>query len=233
MQKLFTLLTGLSLSLSTYTEARGAEATFESIFDGQSLNGWSAVPVESASDWSVQNNTLLGIGTHKKQVFLVYDDRSIKDFELKFRYRLNGEGNTGVDIRLRDDKTGKRLLEAYHADIGHPGIGPHILGAWDFHFGTRTEYPCPRGTKLVIFADGETKHTRIPNALTQEDVHKNQWNDVHIIAIGNSFSFYLNGKLSSQFTDNFDTYFSEGGIGFQIHDPGVKVEFKDILLKRL
>lgn len=209
------------------------EGGFESIFDGFSLSGWTPAPESSANDWSVNNGTILGESSQKQQVFLVYDDHELTDFELKFSYRMKGKGNTGVDIRLRPDKTGKRLFEAYHADLGHPGIGSHILGAWDFHFTTRKEYPCKRGTKLVIFADGNTKHTTIPNALTKEDVKVAQWNHLHVIAIGNSFSFYINGQLSSEFTDNFDNYFAKGAIGLQIHDPGVKVEFKDIQIKRL
>lgn len=210
-----------------------SESGFESIFDGRTLSGWTAAPETSANDWSVEKGVILGNSTQKQQVFLVYDDHDLRDFELKFSYRLNGKGNTGVDIRIRQDHTGKRLFEAYHADIGHPGIGSHILGAWDFHFATRKEYPCRRGTKLVIFPNGETKHTTIPNALTKEDVKMDQWNHVHVIAIGNSFSFYINSKLSSEFTDNFSNYFAEGSIGLQIHDPGVKVKFKDILLKRI
>ncbi|GIV26187.1 MAG: hypothetical protein KatS3mg027_0001 [Bacteroidia bacterium] len=71
-------------------------------------------------------------------------------FELTFDYRLPGPGNTGVEIRAHPDPTGRRPLIGYHADLGHVGIGPHILGAWDFHFDGRREPPCPRGTRLVI-----------------------------------------------------------------------------------
>ena len=226
----------LAISASTWlgTAALVAETGgFESIFDGETLNGWTAAPEESADDWSVENQAIKGVGTHKRQVFLVYKDHDIKDFELKFSYRLHGKGNTGVDLRTRPDKTGKRIFEAYHADIGHPGIGSHILGAWDYHFATRKEFPNKRGTRLWINAD-ETAYTkRIPNALTKNDVKADGWNHVHVIMIGNTGQFYLNGKIAAEFTDNFPTFFSEGAIALQIHDPGVKVEFKDIFLKRL
>ncbi|MBH54935.1 MAG: hypothetical protein CMI18_11395 [Opitutaceae bacterium] len=109
-------------------------AEFKSLFGGKTLNGWTPVPNESASDWSVADGVIRGIGTQKKQVFLVYEDHHIKDFELKFNYRIHGEGNTGVELRSIPDATGNRPFEAYHADIGE-----RILGAWDFHFATRKD----------------------------------------------------------------------------------------------
>ena len=64
------------------------------------------------------------------------------------------EGNSGVEVREHVDKTGKRPFEGYHADFGHVGIGPEVLGAWDFHFAKREEYYCGRGLSLVINREG-------------------------------------------------------------------------------
>jgi hypothetical protein len=207
--------------------------TFEPIFDGKSLSGWHAFPEESSSDWSVTNQIIQGEGSKKRQSYLVYKDKDLADFELKFSYRIPNEGNTGVSIRMRPDTTGKRAFESYHADLGHVGIGPHILGAWDFHFATRKEHPCKRGTRLLIKADGSTETTSIPNGLTLEDIIAHQWNHVHVIAQGNHLQFFINGTLSSELRDEFQSYFKSGMIALQIHDPGMVVEFKDIQLKRL
>ena len=92
-------------------------------------------------DWKADGGIIVGTDTAKKSSYLVYDDDSLKDFELSLDYSLSGEGNTGVEIRAIPDTTGKRYFEAYHADLGHIGIGPHILGAWDFHFKTRKNIP--------------------------------------------------------------------------------------------
>ncbi len=118
-----------------------------SLFDGKTLNGWHAVPEDSARDWSVKDGAIVGIGSVDRQVYLVWNDEQISDFDLRLRYRLPGEGNTGVEIRAVPDSTGKRPFEGYHADIGHVDIGPHILGAWDLHFGKkgkdqRKEHAC-------------------------------------------------------------------------------------------
>jgi hypothetical protein len=210
-----------------------SENGFVSIFDGKTLSGWHAVPNDSRNDWSVSNGVILGEGSRDRLVYLVYEDAGLRDFELKLSYRLPDDGNTGVEIRSRVDTTGKRPFEGYHADLGHVGIGPHILGAWDFHFSERKEYPCERGARLVIDPDGQTHCSVIPDALEMKDVHKHQWNEIHIIARGNNFRFLINGKPASEFTDNFKDALKEGAIGLQIHDKGMKVEFKDIQLKRL
>ena len=129
---------------------------------------------------------------------------------------------------------GKRPFEGYHADLGHVGIGPQILGAWDFHFATRREYPCHRGTRLVIDEDGESHSTEIDGAVTLEDIHSQEWNDVRIIARGNNFQFFINDKFAAEFTDNAKTgRLDQGIIGLQIHDKDMRVEFKDLLLKPL
>ncbi|MCP4511224.1 MAG: DUF1080 domain-containing protein, partial [Fuerstiella sp.] len=112
--------------------------------------------------------------------------------------------------------------------------GDGILGAWDFHFATRKEYPCPRGSRLVIAPNGSFESSRIDQSLTRADVRKGGWNDVHIVAQRNHFQFYVNGKPASEFTDNAKLgQLNDGAIALQIHDKGMKVEFRDVQLKRL
>jgi hypothetical protein len=204
------------------------------IFDGKTLNGWHAIPKNCASDWGVRNGSIVGRGSADRLAYLAWHDQHLTDFELHLRYRLIGDGNSGVEIRCRPDQSGKRPFEGYHADFGHVGIGPHILGAWDFHFAERTEYPCSRGTRLTVGPDGSFASDKINQPLTLADVRKNGWNDVHIVARGTQFRFYINGKLASEFTDNAkDGRLDDGAIALQIHDRGMTVEFKDVRMKRL
>lgn len=214
--------------------ASPAGTGFVSLFNGRTLEGWHAVPRECAGDWSVGDGAIVGRGHAHRLVYLVWRDERLTDFELRLRYRLPGKGNTGIEIRAQPDESGKRPFEGYHADLGHVGIGPHILGAWDFHFAKRKEPPCERGTRLAIDENGQLHFSRIPNAVTLDDIHPHQWNEVRVIARGSHFQFFINGKLSSEFTDNAKTgRLDSGAIGLQIHDKGMVVEFKDIRLQRL
>lgn len=204
------------------------------IFNGKTLEGWHAAPQDSASDWSVEQGVIVGRGSANRLVYLVWKEADLTDFELRLQYRLPGKGNTGIEIRSQPDPSGKRPFEGYHADLGHVGIGPHILGAWDFHFATRTEYPCHRGTRLMIDEDGKAHASAIPEALTLAQIRPHQWNDVRVIARGNHFQFFINGVLSAEFTDKAKKgRLEHGAIGLQIHDKGMEVQFKDIRLKRL
>ena len=210
---------------------------FTSIFNGKTLKGWRADPKSNAEAWSVKDGVIRGEGKENRLAYLVYSgDENLKDFELKFGYRMVTKGNTGVEVRTRVDKTGKRPFEGYHADLGHVGIGPLVLGAWDFHFGkgTRKEFPCARGKSLVVNENGEGKHTDIKGAVTLADIKKHDWNRCRIVAKGNHLQFYINDKLSSEFTDNIkEGQLESGFIGLQLHDKGMIVEFKDLKLKKL
>ena len=189
---------------------------FVSLFDGKTFDGWHAVPEQCASDWSVDDGVIAGRGSADRLSYLVWKDQHLTDFELRLHYRLPGKGNTGVEIRSQPDLSGKRPFEGYHADLGHVGIGPHILGAWDFHFARRKEYPCLRGTRLVIDEDGKPHSSKIPGSLTAADVRPHQWNSIRIVALGKNFQFFINGKLASEFTDKSENYsfrFHAGCVG--------------------
>ena len=222
-----------SFSLLSADEGSG----FVSIFDGKTLKGWRKAPETSYEPWSVKDGAIRGKGQENRLVYLVYSgDENLKSFELKFRYKMVTKGNTGVEVRTRIDKTGKRPFEGYHADLGHVGIGPGVLGAWDFHFGagTRKEFPCQRGTSLVIDSKGNGKHSKIKNAIKITEIKKHDWNDCRIVAKGNFFQLWINDKLSSEFTDNISKgQLNSGFIGLQLHDRGMIVEFKDLFLKKL
>lgn len=206
---------------------------WEEIFDGKSLDGWRSVPSGHLQEWSVRDGVLLGEGREDRQVYLVYEDDKLADFELKLEYRMLTKGNSGVQIRARVDRTGKRPLQGYQADFGHVGIGDQVLGAWDFHFADREEYACYRGTRLLIDANGDTHTGRIPDAVTTSDISKDGWNRLHIVAKGSHLWFSINDRKAAEFTDNMQQRFERGLLGLQLHDAGMKTEFRAIRLKRL
>ena len=109
-----------------------AEDGFVSIFDGKTLKGWEAMPAKAAPAWSVKDGMIVGDGD-KARGYLAFEKKDIADLELKLSYRFPGKGNSGISIRTREDKTGRRHFQSYHADLGHVGIGKWVLGAWDFH----------------------------------------------------------------------------------------------------
>ena len=236
------LLAALILALAFIAGCRANEKKlaetdkdgFVSIFDGKTLKGWEALPAKTAPAWTVKDGMIVGDGD-KGQGYLTFENKEIADLEIKLSYRFPDEGNSGISIRAREDETHKRHFQCYHADFGHVGIGKKVLGAWDFHTPGRKEHACFRGDRLVIDENDKPGLTRIEGAVTAEDINKGDWNTVHIIAKGNNFKFFINGKLSSEFTEHLpaEKRLDKGMIQLQLHDPGMIVHFKDIRLKIL
>ncbi|MAE31860.1 MAG: hypothetical protein CMO43_09785 [Verrucomicrobiales bacterium] len=208
---------------------------FVSMFDGKTLKGWEATPSKTAAAWTVKEGMIVGNGD-KGRGYLTYSaNKNVADFEMKFSYRFPGKGNSGVNIRAIPDKTHRRDFQSYHADLGHLGIGKNVMGAWDFHTPGRREHRCFRGDRLVIAKDDKPTITPIKNALTAADIRRGDWNHVHIIARRNNFKLYINGKLSSEFTEHLPKAkrLQGGMIQLQLHDPGMIVQFKALQLKVL
>ena len=218
------------------SSAQGADKDgFIPIFDGKTLKGWEATPAKTAPAWTVKKGMIVGNGD-KGRGYLTYSpNKNVADLELKFSYRFPGKGNSGVSIRAIVDKTRKRDFQSYHADLGHLGIGKNVMGAWDFHTPGRKEHRCFRGDRLVIAEDDKPTITPIKDALSAGDIKKGDWNSVHIIAKDNNFKLYINGKLSSEFTEHLPKAkrLKSGMIQLQLHDPGMIVHFKDLMLKVL
>ena len=225
----FILLSGL------VTAQAAAKDGFIFIFDGKTLKGWEATPLKAAPAWTVQGGMIVGNGDHGRGYLTYTSNKNVADLELKFSYRFPGKGNSGVSIRAVVDKTRKRDFQSYHADLGHLGIGKNVMGAWDFHTPGRKEHRCFRGDRLVIGEDDKPTITPIKDALTTDDINKGDWNSVHILAKGNNFKLYINGKLSSEFTEHLPKAkrLKKGMIQLQLHDPGMIVHFKDLRLKIL
>ena len=228
---IFAALTALMTLPVTAAEP---DKDFIMIFDGETLDGWEAMPSKTSFAWTVEDGMIVGNGA-KARSYIVYQNKEVADLELKFAYRFPGKGNSGVSIRAIVDPTGKRGFQSYHADIGHLGIGPQVLGAWDFHTPGRKEHRCFRGERLVIDENDKPTLTKLKGAVAKDDINKNGWNAVHVVVTGNQFKFFINGKPASEFTEHLPQKkrLKRGMIQFQLHDPGMIVHFKDMYLKVL
>lgn len=230
-----TFYTALLLFHGIASAERAAKNEFVPMFDGETLKGWEATPAKIAPAWTVQDGMIVGNGD-KGRGYLTYTaNKNVADLELKFSYRFPGKGNSGINIRAIPDKTHRRDFQSYHADLGHLGIGKNVMGAWDFHTPGRREHRCFRGDRLVIAENDQPTITPIINALTAVDIRKGDWNHVHIIVEGNRFQLFINGKLSSEFTEHLPQAkrLQSGMIQLQLHDPGMIVQFRDLQLKVL
>ena len=150
------------LSLPTATAAD--PGAFTSIFDGETLDGWRVIPPDQKTAWSVRDGLLIG-SSGGKGSDLIWKDGDLGDFELRLSYRFRTQGNSGIHIRGLLGESSTHRVKGYHADFGHAGIGPQVLGSWDFHGAPRGSYLVERGRRVIIDEQGGKHFTKIEGAL--------------------------------------------------------------------
>src|SRR5206468_5841711 len=101
-----------------YPETQPDDNTgFVPIFDGKTLNGWDG----DTKFWRVENGEIVGETTPEKVMtqnsFLIWRGGTVKDFELKVEFRMNGT-NSGIQYRSSElPNVGKWVLKGYQADL--------------------------------------------------------------------------------------------------------------------
>ena len=202
---------------------------FTAIFNGRDMAGWAGKP----GWWSVDQGALTAQSTVekpcKKHNYLMWRGAATGDFELKLRFRITG-GNSGVQFRSRELPGWD--IAGYQADIDQANRWTGCL----YDVNTGRGAVSMRGEKTRIDADGQ-KHVAVlgdPAELARA-IKKNDWNEYHITARGSHIVLAINGVVMTEVTDNQEDKASKKGIfAFQMHPgPPMKVQFKDIRLKRL
>lgn len=221
------LLLGLSYGFAV--QAADEEDGFVPIFNGKNLDGWDGDP----RFWSVREGAIVGQTTAdnptEHNTFLIWRQGQVDDFELRLSYRITG-GNSGVQYRSQD--LGDWIAKGYQADIDS---GPNYSGI--FYEERGRGILALRGQRTSIAENGEkvSEEAFGTSADLQQHVKTNDWNDYIIKAEGNRLTHIINDRVMSEVVDKQTGELSRLGIlAFQVHagDP-MKVEFKDIRLKRL
>jgi len=91
----------------------------------------------------------------------------------------------------------------------------------------------PNGHKTIIDAEGKRTTSRLGDPVKLKKA--GEWNDYHVTARGKHIILRVNGQTSAEVIDNETGHFDLKGIlALQLRSgPPMKVQFKDILLKRL
>jgi hypothetical protein len=231
--------TAATAQQQTYpTTAPSQETGFVPIFDGHSLAGWEGDP----KFWRVEGDALVGEITPgneiKRNTFIIWRGTGgegggvTKDFELKLRYRISAKGNSGINYRSVEMDDAKFALRGYQFDIdgANKYTGNNYEERGRTFMAVRGQVVCAveGGQRHVIGSVGDYKE--LAKIIREDD-----WNDVHIIARGNTIVHILNGRVTSVLIDDDPALrAAEGKLGVQVHvGPPMKVEYRDIRLKRL
>jgi hypothetical protein len=219
-------------------------AGWTSMFDGSTLKGWDG----SSEVWRVENGAITGVSTPEKPsgtTYVIWQGGEPKNFELKAEGKLEGGGaNSGIQYRSA------RAMQPQGGPVPNPRFAKWNLKGYqaDFDFANRYsgqlyEQGTPRGSiawRGQMARTEQGKKPRLLGTLGDPDALKSfikvgDWNQMHVIARGNSMNHVVNGHVRSIFIDDDPTMaVAQGLIGLQIEGGGnVKVSFRNLWLKNL
>ncbi len=214
---------------------------FEPIFDGSTLNGWDG----DRRFWRVENGMIVGQSSPDNVVgqntFLIWRGGEPRNFELKVQFRMDST-NSGIQIRSAHLPAGTQagdtkiennwVLKGYQADID---FANQYTG--QIYEERGRGFLAMRGQAAYVPDGGRP---RVIGQLQNGDELKatikvNDWNQVHLIARGNTIIQILNGAVTSVLVDDdVKNRALSGLIGFQMHTgPPMKLELRNVWLKKL
>ena len=195
-----------------HTAAHGLRWNAEAVplLDGMGFAGW-----EGDLAWfRVFDRTVIA-GSRDKPVphneFLVFE-KDFADFELRLQVRIpGGEGNGGIQFRSQR-VAGSREMSGYQADAA-PGYwgGLYDESRRNRFLGTR----CPAEALAAV-------------------LRPTGWNDYTILCEGPRVRLWINGLLTTDFTETDGTIPRSGKIGLQIHSgPPAEIHYRKLRLREI
>lgn len=212
-----------------------APAGYISLFDGKSLKGWHGDP----TIWSVRDGAITGGSAEPipGNTFLIHDG-NYSNFELHYKYRFSGSGNSGVNFRSIVADPAKFVVKGYQANVVPVDERERFGMLWEE--GGRSELAL-LGEKVEF--SGTTTRTLVRNVTGTTNPMATllgivrpypEWNDVVVVAYGNHFVHAINGYLVFDATDNDAVGAKDGIFALQTHSgPPMFIQFKDMEVKPL
>lgn len=198
--------------LAAFSPVQDKEEGFIPLFNGKDLTGWKAN--ESPETFRVEDGKIVANG-NRSHLFYVGDvkNHTFKNFELKLQVLCKVNSNSGVYFHTAFQEKGWPE-KGFEAQVCANG------------------YKDPRKTgSLYAVKD-------VAEAPAKDD----EWFDYHIIVKGKSVTTRINDKVIVEWTQPDDwtpkpgfkgRVLSSGTFAIQGHDPGSRVEYKNIRVKPL
>ncbi|SEM55720.1 protein of unknown function [bacterium A37T11] len=218
---------------------------FIDLFDGMSLKGWRG----DSTRWRVENGQIIGEVTPdhllQRNSFLIWEGGKPADFELVAEYMVSADGNSGINYRSEELPNVPLALKGYQEDIDgkdvYTGQNYEERGRTIVAFrGQQVELPPVEGGISEYVKNNIWTASKVTGSLGDRDdlkkyIKKGDWNEVHIVAMGNHIKHYVNGILMSEVMDNdLKNRKMSGLIGVQVHvGPAMTIAYRRIRLKLL
>jgi hypothetical protein len=186
---------------------------WQSLFDGQSLDDWTASEDKNSS--KVVDGAIVVGGAERSHLFYSGEvgDHDFKNFQLKLKVMTEPNANSGVYFHTKYQEEGWPD-QGYEVQVNNTQSDPRKTGSL-------------YGVKDV----------------TQAPAKDNEWFDLLVTVEGDHVTVAVNGETVVDFTDTGDDMphlkefpgrkIGSGTIALQAHDPGSIVHYKDIQIRLL
>ncbi|HLZ16984.1 MAG TPA: DUF1080 domain-containing protein, partial [Cyclobacteriaceae bacterium] len=183
------------------------------LFNGKNLDGWKQL--NGQASYAVVGNEIVGTPVLNSPNSFLATGRTFTDFILELEFKVDGEINSGVQIRSEskpDYQNGR--VHGYQMEID----------------------PSSRAWTGGIYDEGrrEWLYTMEYNARAKSAFKKSVWNKARIECIGPIIRTWINGVPAAQVIDNLTP---EGFIALQVHaidkpeDASKKIHWRSIRIQ--
>ena len=239
MKKIFILSVALALlaatSLPYQTEAK---QDWETLFDGETLNGWHRYNREGVTPvWTTKDGILTFDPSLRPKGDYIHDivtDKSYKSFELSIEWNISEGGNSGIFWGIQEGESfSKPYSTGPEIQVLDNERHPDAKANPKFHQAGAL-YDLVQPTKDVCNPAGEWNHILLS---IDHDINKGSvtLNDTKIVEFPLSGPEWDTLVSNSKFNDdcNFKYFgkFKSGKIGLQDHSD--KVSFRNIKIRKL
>ena len=207
---------------------------WQSLFDGQSLDGWDGNP----DIWRVSDGVITGETTSESQLkqntFLIWQGGEVDNFELELEYRIVN-GNSGIQYRSFEIPDSRWGIGGYQADFEAGDTYSGILYGEQFR-GILAD----RGEVSELKREGGKFRKQVTGSVgdsaeIQKKIRKEDWNKYRIVADGYRFRHFINDIQTIECTDlDEEQRRAIGLLALQIHTgPPMVVQIRNLRLKKL
>ena len=176
----------------------------EKLFNGKDLTGWIVYGTEK---WYVEKGLLVSESGPDKGYGYLGTSAEYGDFEVELEFKQEANGNSGVFIRSTVDGT---KVSGWQVEVAPPGNDTG--GIYESYGRGWLVKPDPEKDKALKFGE---------------------WNKMKIVVQGDRVISYVNGVEMVNYADE-KIGAGKGGVLLQIHDGGgIKVYWRNIVLKKL
>lgn len=213
--------------------AQPNDERWQSIFDGKTLNGWKP---SAPGFFTVEDGAITGRASReqtKSPVFILWEGGKVKDFQLRFRCRLDDDMDN-ADIHFRAQVNGKDLASGYLANFSGFYRGLREVNEEHRHM---PDDLAEKGESNLLKEDGEKVTTHLNGNFDDlfEGHNVQTWTDYEIRAIGGHIVIEIGGRKISELIDQRKNKAAESGtLAISLYAFGeMRFQIKDIELKVL